>query len=459
MGTISLSAKERRRLALFSQVASGDRSLKNAAETLGLSYRQAKRSFSRWRAEGDAGLAHRSRGRSPARGDDPTADPSVSHASSDDRGSPPSSPRQARAELRRNALAAFVERYADVSVALAVESLAEEGLVVARETLRRWLAAEGLRTSKRRVRPHRLRRARRPRFGELVQMDGSHHDWFEGRRAWAVLMVAVDDATGRVFARFFEQETFEAACETFQLYAEHHGLPQALYVDRAGIYRSDREPTIEEIAAGIEPVTQFGRAMQDLEVELIKARSPQAKGRVERMNGTLQQRLPFALRRAKINDLASANQFLDETFLARFNARFARPAASSEDAHRPLADRDLPRILSEQEERVVRNDWTVIWRTRVLQIPRSESPRVQPGDRVCVCAQRDGRRRVFLKSGVELTWSDVRETRPPAARKPAAQEAATTSATRAGRTSEIVSSPTHKPKATHPWRGRPRAAV
>jgi hypothetical protein len=137
----------------------------------------------------------------------------------------------------------------------------------------------------------------------------SHHDWFEGRRAWAVLMVMIDDATGRIDARFFEEETQAAAFEMLGRYALEHGLPRTLYVDRAGIYRSDREPTPEEILAEQKPKTQFGRAMEELEVELILARSPQAKGRVERMNATLQDRLVKALRQRKIKDLAAASSW------------------------------------------------------------------------------------------------------------------------------------------------------
>ena len=158
-------------------------------------------------------------------------------------------------------------------------------------------------------------------------MDGSHHDWFEGRRDWAVLMVLIDDATSEVFAWFSEGETTIAAMEAFRGYVERYGLPRALYVDRDSIYRCDRESTIAENLAGKEPTTQFGRAMEELDVGVIMAHSPQAKGRVERVNGTLQDRLVKALRRAKISDLAPANRFLQEKFLPAFNRRFVKKAA------------------------------------------------------------------------------------------------------------------------------------
>ena len=149
----------------------------------------------------------------------------------------------------------------------------------------------------------------------MVQMDGSHHDWFEGRGGWCVLMVMIDDATGRTFARFFEGETTAAAMEIFGAYVRKHGVPHSLYVDRDSIYRSDRQATVEEELRGQGAMTQFGRAMKQLEVELILANSPQAKGRVERMNGTLQDRLVKEMRLKKISDIPSANRFLNKTFL------------------------------------------------------------------------------------------------------------------------------------------------
>jgi hypothetical protein len=269
-------------------------------------------------------------------------------------------------------------------------------------------------------------------------MDGSHHDWFEGRRAEAVLMVMIDDATGRITVRFFEEETLTAAQTMFRSYAVKYGLPQAIYVDRAGIYRSDREPTEEELLAGKEPQTQFGRALDELGVKLILARSPQAKGRVERMNGTLQDRLVKALRRRKISDLASANRFLEEEFLEPFNAKFGVPPAAAGDLHRAVpAEVDLWRVLSVQEERVVQNDWTVRWKNAYLQLPRGSQ--VQPGAAVQVCEQLDGRVRLFAGDR-ELLWSATR-SEPRRPRRAATQ-----------RSGPPKSNQGVKPSATHPWR-------
>jgi hypothetical protein len=331
-----------------------------------------------------------------------------------------------------------VKEYGDYGPTLASECLAEEGLAVGVETLRQWLKAAGLWSGQRRARAHRRRRARKEQFGELLQMDGSHHDWFEGRRGWAVLMVMIDDATGGIYAQFFEEETLTAAQAMFRDYALKYGFPQAIYVDRAGIYRSDREPTEEEILAGKEPHTQFGRAMESLGVRLILARSPQAKGRVERMNGTLQDRLVKALRRRKISDLASGNRFLEEEFLEPFNAKFGVPPAAPADLHRAVPpDVDLLRVLSVQEERIVQNDWTVRWKNAYLQLPRGSQ--VQPGAAVQVCEQFDGRVRVFADDR-ELIWSATRSE--PSRPRRAVPE----------RSGPPKSNQGLKPSAAHPWR-------
>jgi len=260
---------------------------------------------------------------------------------------------------------------------------------------------------------------------------------------WAILMVMIDDATGRVYARFYENESWASAADVFVRYVGQQGLPRSLYVDQHGIYRADWEPTKAEILAGKEPETQFGRAMRELDVELILAHSPQAKGRVERMNGTLQDRLVKALRQAGINDLTTANQFLEETFLPEFNIRFCRKASQGGNLHRRLgAGIDLGRILSVQETRVLQNDWTVSWRNQIMQLPRESADSLQPKQRVTLCEQLDGRVRIFAGDR-EVSWTGVRGNAGPAKPKKA----------RCGPTG---SSQGQKPSATHPWRGKGR---
>lgn len=214
MEAILMSGRERKRLVMMSQVRSGKMRLRAAAEHLGVSYRQVKRLWGRYQAEGDRGLVHGLRGK-PAN-------------------------RQSETSLREKVLARYAESYADYGPTLAAESLAEEGIEVAVTTLRRWLSHAGLWQRKRVRKQHRHRRARKEFFGELVQMDGSHHDWFEGRRAEAVLMVMIDDATGRIFARFFEEETLEAAFEMLQRYTARYGTVcrwACMWIERAFIAR------------------------------------------------------------------------------------------------------------------------------------------------------------------------------------------------------------------------------
>jgi transposase len=418
METISMSGRERKRLVVMTQVRAGKVRLRAAADLLDVSYRQMKRLWSRYQAEGDRGLVHGLRGKR--------------------------SNRRSESSLREQVLARYAESFADYGPTLAAESLAEEGIEVSVTTLRRWLSQAELWQRKRVRKQHRRRRARKEFLGELVQMDGSHHNWFEGRREWAVLMVMIDDATGRIFARFFEEETLEAAFEMLQRYTALHGLPLGLYVDRAGIYRADREPTEAEILAGKEPQTQFGRAMKQLDVRLILARSPQAKGRVERMNGTLQDRLVKALRQRGISDLASANEFLEREFLAPFNAKFGKPAAQPADMHRAVAKEvDLARVLAVHEERVVQNDWTLRWQNGFLQLGRASG--VQPKDRVEVCVQLDGRVRLFARDR-ELSYGTTRSEPRPASpsRSPSGVP---------------KSNQGQKPSAKHPWRGKGRELV
>ena len=272
-----MSRKERNRMSIMVGVKQGELTQVQAAELMGLSYRQAKRVWRRYQAEGDAGWCIGCGGAG------------VCGAS--------------QRPCGRKCWRFAEERYADFGPTLLAEELAKEGLVADHDTVRRWLLAAGIRTVRRRRQTHRQWRERKPCFGAMVQLDGSHHDWFEGRGPKCVLMVMVDDATNRMRARFFEQETTRASYDVLEGWVRQHGLPGSLYVDRDSIYRCEGEPSVAEQLAGQEPQTQFGRAMEQLGVELILANSPQAKGRVERMNGVLQDRLVKALRLAGINDL------------------------------------------------------------------------------------------------------------------------------------------------------------
>jgi len=403
-----MSGKERTRLGVLNNVKAKSLSLVAAAALLALSYRQAKRLWRRYRAHGDAGLVHRSRGRAGNR-------------------------RKDRA-VRERILARYQARYPDFGPTLAAEHLGREGLKVDHDTLRRWLLAKGWWRPRRRRQKHRQWRERKACFGELVQMDGSHHDWFEGRRARAVVMVMIDDATNRTYARFSEQETTLAAFDTFAGYVRRYGMPQGLYVDRDSIYRTDREPSVAEQLAGQEPLTQFGRAMKQLGVGLDLANSPQAKGRVERRNGLLQDRLVKELRLAGISDLAGANRFLEERFLPELNRRFWVKPAQAADVHRELP-RDWTDALSWEQERVVQRDWTVAWNGRWFQIEQGHEALCLAGKAVIVRELRDGSVQL-VKGAQKLRWQEL-PGRPQRAVQPRPVQ---------NRVAPL------KPPSQHPWR-------
>jgi transposase len=407
METLTMSRNERKRMTIMAGVKSKALSQVQAAELLGLGYRQAKRLWRRYQDEGDAGLIHRLRGRAGLR-------------------------RKAPA-VRAQVLARYAEeRYADFGPTLLAEELAKEGIRVDHDTVRRWLLAAGKLTVRRRKQQHRQWRERKPCFGAMVQLDGSHHDWFEGRRAPCVLMVMVDDATNRLRARFAEEETTRASYDVFAGWGRQHRLPGSLHVDRDSLYRCEGAASVADQLAGKERQTQFGRAMAALGVELILAHSPQAKGRVERMNGVLQDRLVKALRLAQINDLESANRFLDQTYLREFNRRFARPAASPLDVHQGLP-RNLDEVLSWEAERVVQRDWTVACEGKWYQLDRQHEALSLAGRKVVVRTLRNGRVQLVYR-GQKLKWRPlpdrpvrlkqirpvkaVRRRQPPAANHP-----------------------------------------
>jgi transposase len=372
MGTFAMSREERARLEVFGRVRDGHLTVVAAAAALGIGLRQARRLRRAYREHGDAGLVHGLRGRPSNRTTDDAA--------------------------RAAVLKLYRQKYAGFGPTLACEYLArDDGHAVSHDALGRWLRAEGLFERRRKRGKHRLRRARRKCAGELVQMDGSWHDWFEGRGPWCCLMVMVDDATGRLSARFYDRETLAAAFDVFGRYARALGLPRAAYVDKAGIYRAQEGS----------PPTQFGRAMAGLGIELILANSPQAKGRVERMNATLQDRLAKEMRLRGVATTAAANALLDGSFLAAFNAKFAVAPARKADVHRK-APADLDELLCEREERAVGRDWCVQWRGRLLQVDATHAALdlSRPGRRVTVIEKACGGL-IVRHAGQTLAWAEV----------------------------------------------------
>jgi hypothetical protein len=366
MGKILMSKKERRRLEAFARVRSGEWTLVQVSTALRLSYRQTKRAWARYQKDGDAGLAHRNRG--------------------------VQSRRRIADSVREKALAAIRERYADFGPTLMSEYLAKwEEVAVSVSTLRRWLKSADLSTGRRRrSAKHRTRRARKEHFGELVQLDGSRHDWFEGRRDMCCLMVMIDDATSQMVARFHEVESTAASMDVFTTWVARHGLPVEVYPDRHSIYRTDREATAAEALAGKEPQTQFGRALESFGVGLRLAGSPQAKGRVERMNGTLQDRLVKELRLRGISTLPAANELLASEWFDELSQRFSKQPAQQADLHRPAPSAaQLHKVLAMWETRTVSRDAVVRWSNRWFQLERSKDIGKLAGRNVTVVSREE----------------------------------------------------------------------
>jgi len=419
-----MTVSERRRLIVFSQVKKRGISVAAAARSLGLSVRQARRLWKRYGQKGDAGLIHGLRGKK-------------GNAS--------------REALRAKVLALYRQKYRQCNAAHAVALLtSRDKLALSRKTLWRWLKAEGLVVQPRRRQQHRQRRVRRSCTGELVQMDGSTHRWLGDDLPQYVLFVMIDDATSQVFARFYESEDTASAFDLFGRYVKGHGLPGALYVDHDSIYVVNESAVqSQRRAATDKPVlTQFGRAMQELAVGIIAANSPQAKGRVERVNRTLQDRLVKELAMALtatgagIKDLAAANAFLENTFLPAFNQEFAKPPASGVNLHHKVpAHRKLEEVLCHQESRSVGQDWCVQYDGRILQIDLQHAALALAGKRIEVLEPAGGTLQL-LHGRVRLTFTEL-TSRPE--RLPAKRVA-------------LASRKLWRPGPSHPWNATPACA-
>jgi transposase len=360
-----MSQRDLRRLHIIRQVIEKQLSRQEAARILGLCKKQIGRIVKRVKEEGDGGICHRSRGRASTR----------------------SKPQA----MKERALLLYQEKYSGDGPTFASEKLADRHRIpISDETLRLWLIAASIPYPRRRKRPHRQWRERKHYRGEMVQMDGSHHDWFEGRRAPCVLMGYVDDATGTVYARFYEYEGTLPALDSFQRYIRQYGIPQSLYLDKHSTYKSQVKLTIEEELSGAKQYSQFERACAQLGTTVIHAHSPQAKGRVERVFRTLQDRLVKELRLQGISDIDSANAFLSQ-FRQDYNHRFAVAPRSNHDAHRPLHKSDnLDLILTHQENRTLSKNLTVQFNHVIYQIQSKHPDYAMRKAQVTVCENAQG---------------------------------------------------------------------
>jgi len=406
---LTMSYKERDRLKVLARVKQGELTRRLAAESLGVTERQLYRMLSRYKNQGDKGIIHGLRGR-------------------------PGSNRSYSLEVRAQVMRLFREQYSDYHPTLLSEVLLTEHQIdISRQTLSRWLQAEGVWAGVRKDRPHRRKRERRAAIGDLIQFDGSHHDWFEGRGPECCLLVAIDDASGRVFLRFAESENTQDVLLTLRDYMTRYGIPRQIYTDYGSVYHIPVPASRRFSKTGNEGVrlTDTGRALKRLAVEHIFAHSPQAKGRVERSNRTHQDRLIKALRRKGISTILQANRFLEECYIGDHNKRFAR-AEGLQDLHRSVDGVDLKNIFCFETQRSVYNDYTITLEAQFIQLERSvgkeASPLPAPRQSVIV-------RRWIPDGSLHIFWNEHEISFTPIAKRPAPP-------------------PRQNPgiQATHPWR-------
>ena len=403
---IAMNQRDRDTLTALRPVLSGQRTQAEAARLLGISGRQVRRLVARLCDRGDAGLIHRLRGRPSNRRADP--------------------------QLRKNALMFYREHLNGFGPSLAAETLAERGIAVDAETLRRWPVDAGLWRPAARRPTHRSRRPRRACVGELVQLDASTHDWTEGRGDAMVLLAMIDGATSRVLARFAPAETTEGYFDLLERWLHAHGRPPALYSDKESVFRVNGVPP-----DGTDPPTQFGRACAALDIALIFAHSPQAKGRIERFFGTAQDRWVKQMRIAEVTTLAQANALVGRVLQPQFNRRFTVGADAS-DAHRPWRRRehDLEAILCPHASRRVSSDYVVRFEGRLLQLAKPALPGLRGGT-VTVEARRDGTPAIRFKNKY-IKFNEIFAMPEPAGRS--------------GGPPRSPAVPSYRPAANHPWR-------
>ena len=369
MGWVVMSERELNRVEVLAQVDDGRLSVDNAANMLGVTRRQVFRLLKRYRQDGASAIRHKARGRAPNN--------------------------QIHRAKRDYALNVIKEQYPDFGPTLAAEMLAEHhGFKVSRETVRKWMQEDGLWLSRKQRRQFHQPRLRRECFGELIQIDGSDHRWFEDRAAPCTLLVFIDDATSTLMElRFVKSESTFSYFEALDSYLLQHGRPVAFYSDKHSVFRVAKEDARN--GAGM---TQFGRALNELNIEILCANSSQAKGRVERANRTLQDRLVKELRLAGVSDMEAGNAFL-EGFKNRFNVKFAKAPAKPDNLHRTLnvePDR-LAEVLCWRENRYVGKQLTFSYDRKRIMLEENELSRALVGKYVDTYVFVDGRFEVRWK--------------------------------------------------------------
>ena len=338
-----MKREEIKRLGLINKVLKKEITQVKVAALIEISDRQVRRLVKRVKEIGTRGIIHQLRGRE--------------------------SPQKIKGKRKEEILEVYEKKYKGFNPTLAVEKLSKEGKRINRETLRQWLLVEGYIMRQRKGRKHRLWRERKEYYGEMVQMDGSHHDWLEDRGPRLVLMGDIDDATNRAFGRFYEYEGTIPALDSFKKYVEKYGIPTSVYLDRHSTYKVTHYDEWKAKVFGDEdPLSQFERALKELGVKVIHANSAPAKGRIERLFRTLQDRLVKELRLANARTLTEANEVL-EKYLIEHNRRFMVEPAKAANLHRSCpSDKELNEMLCIKKEHSLRNDFTIVHEKKWYQI-------------------------------------------------------------------------------------------
>lgn len=340
---ITMSQRELKRLYIVHKLLDKRLRQVEATDLLGLSERQIRRIVKKVKKEGEAGVIHKSRGK-------------LSH-------------NRIPEKTKQKVISLYKNKYRGFGPLLFSEKLFEIDKVrISNETLRKWLIEARQWTKRRKHKQHRQWRERKKHSGQMIQVDGSHHDWFEERGPKCVLMAYIDDATSIVFARFYDYEGTFPFMDSFKRYIRKYGLPHSIYLDKHTTYKSTKKPSIKDELSDTEPLSEVGRALNELEVRIIYAHSPQAKGRVERLFRTFQDRVIKEMRLRSIRNIKQANKFLTH-YLPVFNKRFSVRAVEKDNIHRNVPKRiDLNSILCIKTERALRNDFTVAHNNRLYQV-------------------------------------------------------------------------------------------
>lgn len=434
---VILTVREQKRLRVITELDAGRVSAQEAADVLGLSSRQVWRLVAAFRKEGAAGLAHGNRGREPVN----------------------KTPRRICEQVQ--ALAR--KQYADYNDSHMTEELEKEHqIVISRSTARRLRRAMGQPSPRQRRAPRgRRRRERYGQPGLLLQLDGSQHHWLEERGPALTLLIAIDDASSEIPAGLFREEEDDAGYfELMWCISQSHGLPQAVYTDRHTIFHSPKPPTLEQELAGTPPCTQFGRLMDELAIEMIPAYSPQAKGRVERLFGTLQDRLVKALRQANARTQAEANQVL-RRFLPEFNARFSVAPAEPGSAYHPWPSSSQPEDpFCLKHQRTVSNDNTISFNGKQLQIPPGPDRISYARARVDVQQRLDGSLAICYHGQTLVIFQPATPGPVRVGQFTPAEPSQPVAPTQVPEPQPVVREPRtpYKPPPDHPWRRYPISA-